>query len=204
MAKLRSGTSLGRWTLCGDAAIGEGGNGVVWQCSDETDQKFAIKILKGYLLETPNDIALRHRNTQRLKRFYSEILFLLENSSQVGAVPVIDHYLPDEPSAEDRPWYVMPLGCPLNNYLREHALQLAEVVEIFKNIAKALCLLHALNASHRDIKLDNILIIKNRPLLSDFGLVAFDGKERLTGPKEFLGPAFYIAPEMMAPSFSHS
>lgn len=200
MAKLRSGMSIGKWTLCGDGVIGEGGNGVVWQCSDQTDQKFAIKILKSYLLETTNNIDLKHRNVQRLKRFYSEIQFLVTHSNRIGAVPVIDHYLPSEPSAQDRPWYVMPLGCPLNRYLDENPLRLREVVAIFRHIAKSLNLLHALNASHRDIKLDNILIVDNTPLLSDFGLVSFEGKEQLTGPKEFLGPAFYIAPEMMASS----
>ena len=90
-----------------------------------------------------------------------------------------------------------PLGVELRTAVADATARLEFAVHAIASVADALAGLHAIEVFHRDIKPDNILIIDGRPVMSDFGLVDFPGKAVLTGGDEFLGPLFYLAPEMM-------
>jgi serine/threonine protein kinase len=57
--------------------------------------------------------------------------------------------------------------------------------------------MHARGYSHRDIKPNNIFKFNEVWCLGDFGLVDFSEKGELTRKGEKLGPALYIAPEML-------
>jgi serine/threonine protein kinase len=196
MAKLQSGRQFGRWTLLGNQPIGKGGNAVVWRC-ENNDQVAAIKILKSYLLEDGADAQTQERNTKRRVRFVSEVQALQKNSDIPGVVELLDCHIPDEPTESNRPWFVMPLGLSLRDYVKSNEVTFTWVVHTFRALAGTLVELHSRGLSHRDIKPGNILIINHVPHFSDFGLVSYAGKEAVTTSIEFLGPLFYIAPEMM-------
>jgi serine/threonine protein kinase len=67
----------------------------------------------------------------------------------------------------------------------------------FSGIAGALSRVHAPENAHRDIKPNNLYWHDGRWCLGDFGLAEFDDAESITRSDRKLGPAYYIAPEML-------
>ena len=66
----------------------------------------------------------------------------------------------------------------------------------FRGLADALKYMHDNNVLHRDIKPENILIIGERWVLSDFGLIKPLGEVvDLSGENENIGPRFWMSPE---------
>ena len=51
---------------------------------------------------------------------------------------------------------------------REHALPIADVTQIMRDVAQALSYAHARGVVHRDIKPENILLSQHHALVSDF------------------------------------
>jgi serine/threonine protein kinase len=88
----------------------------------------------------------------------------------------------------------MPLGIRLDEYLRNKTH--TQFYSIIIKLARTLAMLHELGITHRDIKPDNILVIEDEPVFSDFGLAHFPKKERISDAREKIGPAWTIAPEM--------
>ncbi len=197
MSNLRSGSQLGCWTLQGHGPLGEGGNAVVWRCMNNEKQFAAMKILKSYLLVDGGDVQTQERNKNRRARFAAEMHALRENSDISGVVDLLDSHLTDNPTNENRLWFVMPLAVSMSEYLKSSELTFARVVRVFRELAGTLVELHNRGISHRDIKPANMLIIGDVPHFGDFGLVSYEDKEAITATQEFVGPLFYIAPEMM-------
>src|SRR6266487_3233339 len=108
---LSVGSTIAGWTI--QRRLGAGGNGVVWQCMHEDGRSGAIKVLKGDLLEPASNVQEREHKLRRIRRFLDEIRFLRERPSDPGIVPLLDHFLPEKPSRDNRPWLVMPLATPL-------------------------------------------------------------------------------------------
>jgi serine/threonine protein kinase len=194
MTKLTTGSKLGEWTLV--KRLGEGGNGVVWECHRNDGTPAAIKVLKTYLLESTSNSNEQRRRSKRARRFIDEIQFLRSHDIK-GIISLLDSYLPNDPTTTDTPWLAMPLGKSLPAYLQENGRIFTEVVRIFRDLAATLSVIHAEGSAHRDIKPENIVVVDNTPYLSDFGLVQFDGKDPNTSESEILGPLFFVAPEMM-------
>ena len=90
------------------------------------------------------------------------------------------------------------LGSELRIAVAQSDAKVDFAVRAIACVANTVAGLHAIRAFHRDIKPENILVINGLPFLSDFGLVDFPDKVAVTGSDEFLGPLFYLAPEMMA------
>jgi serine/threonine protein kinase len=82
------------------------------------------------------------------------------------------------------PWFVMEWidGAPLYAWAQRHSPSHREVCLLLAQLARALEMLHAGGAVHRDVKGDNVLVrlSDGRPCLIDFGSAHVQGEERLT------------------------
>lgn len=69
-----------------------------------------------------------------------------------------------------------------------------EAVTVFRQIVSALEYMHAQDITHRDVKLENIIVDRNKVKLLDFGFSCIS-KEKL---KIFCGTPSYMAPEIVS------
>jgi serine/threonine protein kinase len=107
-------------------------------------------------------------------------------------------------------YYTMPYveGESLRERLdREGVLPIADVIRITRDLADALGHAHALGVLHRDIKPDNVLLVRQHALVTDFGVAkalrqSRHADERAHGRTPSAGMALgtpaYIAPEQAA------
>lgn len=110
-----------------------------------------------------------------------EILDVVETNNHLN---IITEYLP---------------GLSLGGYLKAHPagrIPEKDCQQIFRGLAEALSFMHSLNIAHRDIKLENIILLEDlTPKLIDFGFSTCiePGKK----VKIFCGTPSYMAPEVV-------
>ena len=176
---------IGSWEL--KRKIGSGGNGEVWECSDKAGNTFAIKILT--------------RTTgESYQRFLDEVKVMLSHQGNDGMLPVIDYNLPElnvSEQTEEKLYYVMPLAIPAKERLFGCIFE--EKLNAIRDILNMLSQLHHQGIAHRDIKIENILMYQEHYVLSDFGLVFYNDKLRVTKTDERIGAKRTLAPEMERP-----
>jgi serine/threonine protein kinase len=172
----KSGEQIGTYVL--ETHLGSGGNGEVWRARAH-EQVVALKILR------------KRSQPDGHERFRREILALHRLRGIQGIIPLLDSGM-----AGDLPWFTMPIADPMKSKLTETAT-ISEIASAFAAIAGALSRIHTMGLSHRDIKPDNLFWYSNEWCLGDFGLVDFEGGPPLTEDGKKLGPAHYIAPEML-------
>jgi Protein kinase domain len=180
---LRAGRTFGRWLLV--ARLGNGGNGEVWKATDDNGQVGAIKFLQKRHLANP----------RRYSRFKHEVKALEACNDIGGVLPLWDYNLPDYPDA-GLPWFVAPLANQADKALGMNPT-IAEVVDACGCFANTLATMHSRGISHRDIKPANLFNYQSNWVIGDFGLVDFPDKTPVTEDGERLGPAHFIAPEMV-------
>ena len=160
--------------------IGRGGNGVVWSVKNSKGELFAKKTIKHY------------RKTIPYKRFCDEIE-VIKSNPHIGVINIVDYYIP-KTTSKKTPYYIMPIGIPLKECLQN--FQIEKVWNYIVRIIDTLEFLHNKDITHRDIKIENILVINDYPTISDFGLANFPKQKRISRLNEKIGPTFTIAPEM--------
>ncbi len=164
--------------------IGIGGMAVVFEATDLLMRRsVAVKMLKD---DINNDV-------QAVKRFINEskAVAMLSHPNIVNIYDV---------SVKDNLKYiVMELveGITLKNYiLKKGVLSFHEIMAITEQILLALDHAHKKGIVHRDIKPQNIMMLKNGVIkVADFGIAKLPNAETVTMTDKAIGTVFYISPE---------
>jgi serine/threonine protein kinase len=177
---MKQGDRVGPYQI--DSKLGSGGNGEVWRCHGPAGDDVAVKVL------TRGKVG-----SEGFRRFQAEIAALRLLGQHQGVLPIRDAHL--DTTGAGISWLAMPVAEPLSKITEARTPE--QTVAIVADIASTLADLHGRGISHRDIKPENLFRFDGRWVLGDFGLVDFPGKEAITDDERKLGPAWYIAPEML-------
>jgi len=158
--------------------LGQGGMGTVFQGYDTLlDRPVAVKVL------TPGKLGTEGR---------SRLLTEARAVARLNHPNIVAVY--DAGEADGAPYVVMELleGDSLHEKPPEN---LPTLVEIAKQVCRALAETHARGIIHRDLKPENIILTPGGVAkLTDFGLARSDAS-RLTDSGALIGTVFYISPE---------
>lgn len=171
------------------AVIGEGGMGRVYRVRHRRlGRSFALKALRAELA----------RDANLAERFIQE----------ARAAAVVTH--PNVVQINDfgtlhtrQPYFVMELleGRTLARIIREEGpIEPVRCLTIARQIAEAIAAAHAMGVIHRDLKPDNIILVRpsgshTTVKVLDFGLAKVAGSNRLTRPGVVFGTPHYMSPE---------
>ena len=163
--------------------IGEGGMALVFRALDHRLNRYvAVKIMRE---EMAKDEEFRRRFCAE-----SHAVAMLSNPIIV-AVYDVSH-------SDEREYIVMELisGITLKQYMdKKGALDWKEVVHFTKQITRALSHAHERGIIHRDIKPQNIMLLRDGTLkVADFGIAALEN-EVYENNGQTIGSIHYIAPE---------
>jgi serine/threonine protein kinase len=181
----------GRYRI--EQQIGEGGMGVVYRVSHVALGKaLALKLLRGEMAKDPEVV----------QRFIQEA----QSATQIGHENIIDisdfGRLPD-----GTVYFVMEYlnGSPLNDLIkRGGSIPTGDAVTIIRQIASALGAAHQRGIVHRDMKPDNVYVVKRGEIESfvkvlDFGIAKVGGaSNKLTRTGMVFGTPHYMSPEQAA------
>ena len=163
--------------------IGEGGMSMVYRATDRRlNRKVAVKIMR-------DDMAA---DEEFRSTFCSEAhaVAMLSHPNIVGVY--------DVSHSDEIEYIVMELvdGITLRQYMdRRGALQWREVLHFIRQIARALAHAHERGIIHRDIKPQNILMLRDGTVkVEDFGIAALEN-EAHESDGQAIGSIHYIAPE---------
>lgn len=172
----------GRYRI--EKVIGLGGMAVVFKAVDIKAERYvAIKLLR-------EDMA---QDEESVKRFINESkavsMLSHPNIVKIYAVSV----------RENLKYIVMEYveGITLKTYMeKKRKLSLKETLNFTKQILNALIHAHEKGIVHRDIKPQNIMLLRNGQIkVTDFGIAKLPNAETLTMTDKAIGTVFYISPE---------
>lgn len=89
-------------------------------------------------------------------------------------------------------------GITLKNYLvgKKGPLSFDEIMSYGVQILNALCLAHENQIIHRDIKPQNVMVLKNGQIkMMDFGIAKMPNTETVTVTDKAIGTVYYMSPE---------
>jgi serine/threonine-protein kinase len=174
--------------------LGQGGMGSVY-LAERDDRQFqrqvAIKLIRPEAAASPD----------LLRRFRAERQILADLDH-----PYIAHLLSGGVTEQGIPYLVLEHidGRPINEYCREHALEIPERIRLFQTVCAAVAYAHRNLVVHRDIKPSNILVTADGiPKLLDFGIAKLLKPEQaamtvaMTRPAERLMTLEYASPEQV-------
>ncbi len=156
----------------------------VWAATGPDGKRVVVKELKTHRLDA-----------EPYRRFRDEVAFHLAGPHP-GVLPVLDAHVPSTPTGEDPAWLAMPIAETARAALGTGPT-LDQVVEAVHVYADSLARLAEAEIHHRDLKPDNLFRHEEHWVVGDFGLVTRPGKQALTEPGQKLGPAHFVAPEMV-------
>ena len=162
-----------------------GGMAVVYRARDAAGAAVAVKVLRG------------NATARELERFAreAEVLAALDHPAivrpidrgvtELGESYIVQHWID---------------GVTLRERLRTEPLTLRDSVGVARRVADALAAAHARGVVHRDIKPNNIMLVRGDPtavVVVDFGIARILGgpDRRLTRTGAVLGTVNYMGPE---------
>jgi serine/threonine protein kinase len=170
-----------------DRLIGEGGMGVVYECTQlSLDRKVALKLLTADLSA---DAGFRERF-----RHEARIQGAMDHPNIVT--------VHEAGESEYGLFIAMELirGATLKDLIVGRELDAGRTLRILSQVADALDSAHEAGLIHRDIKPHNILVRAGRrdhAFLADFGVTKVRGGTNLTKTGHFVGTVDYMAPEQI-------
>lgn len=164
--------------------IGVGGMAVVFEAVDTVMKRtVAVKMLK-------EEIA---GDAQAVKRFINESRAV----SMLSHPNIVRIY--DVSVRDDLKYIVMERvdGITLKNYMNSRGpLPPKEIMNYTAQILRALDHAHSKGIIHRDIKPQNIMLLKNGKIkVTDFGIAKLPNAETVTMTDKAIGTVYYISPE---------
>lgn len=171
--------------------IGAGGNGVVYDVkvtNKEMSYPLVAKFFKG---------KKTNHKSERYERFKQEIetVHLLQDDIP-GIMKILDEKYTDKPPKNNSTsWYLMPKG---EVYKVEKKRKLSLIIDEMLELANTIRLLHNKGYQHRDIKPENLIVLNEKILLSDFGLVWTRKRKRISHQSERIGPYRILPPELQS------
>jgi non-specific serine/threonine protein kinase/serine/threonine-protein kinase len=120
--------------------------------------------------------------------------------------PSISHVYDAGTTPAGRPYFVMEhvVGLPITTYCEQHAVPLAQRLDLFERVCLAVQHAHQKGLIHRDLKPSNILVTtidgQPQPKIIDFGIAKAIGPEHadqtaITLASQFIGTPQYMSPE---------
>jgi len=164
--------------------IGEGGMAVVYEAFDIKENAIvAVKVLKDEISQ----------DSQSVKRFINESK-AVSMMSHPNIVKIIDVSVKD-----NLKYIVMEYveGVTLKSYMMQKGkLSVPEAISYTEQILRALDHAHTKGVTHRDIKPQNILLLKDGKIkVTDFGIAKLPNAETVTMTDKAIGTVYYISPE---------
>lgn len=165
--------------------VGEGGMSIVFKAEDILmNRTVAIKMLK-------DDIA---EDTEAVKRFINESKAV----AMLSHKNIVNIY--DVSVKGNLKYIVMEFieGITLKTFLKRKGGKLSwrETLNITEQILRALEHAHSKGIVHRDIKPQNIMLLKNGLIkVADFGIAKLPDTDTLTADDKAIGTVHYISPE---------
>jgi len=172
-----------------ERVIGIGGMAVVFKATDLLMRRtVAVKILKDEI----------SADEQSVKRFVNES----KTVAMLSHPNIVNIY--DVSVRENIKYIVMEFveGITLKNYMQHREiLNLREIVSYTTQILRALDHAHKKGVVHRDIKPQNIMLLKNGVIkVMDFGIAKRPNAETVTMTDKAIGTVYYISPEQVTGS----
>ena len=164
--------------------IGEGGMAYVFKALDlRLDRYVAVKLMRE---ELADDMEFKDRFIAE-----SHAVAMLSHPNIVGVF--------DVSHSEDREYIVMELinGITLRQYMtKKGTLTWKETLHFARQIVSAINHAHHNGIIHRDIKPQNIMLLKDGTIkVADFGIAALENE--ITDGSQAVGSLCYIAPEQL-------
>jgi WD40 repeat protein/predicted Ser/Thr protein kinase len=185
-APLSAVRTIGRYRVV--RVIGEGGMGTVYEAEQDNPRRtVALKVIRAGL-----------DSGFLLKRFAGEAQ-ILGRLHHPGIAQVYDAGV----SESGQPYFAMELiaGVPLDQYVREQALDVRGRLELFARVCYPVQHAHERGVIHRDLKPGNILVESSgQPRVLDFGVaraaeVGLTASGGRTEAGQLIGTLSYMSPE---------